>query len=154
MLAAIVQRESGGQNIFQEGIPAGPGCGVGLCQITYGVNWADPSFPLYNGENLLDPLANLRIAASVFLEPALEQFPFNHIAAFAAYNLGIGGVQEEIAQGLDPDALTTGNDYGHDVFANWINFVAASCGYTVDWSTWKDMNLLPSTQRIPATATP
>jgi hypothetical protein len=141
MLAAIVNRESGGQNILQEGVPAGPGCGVGLCQITYGVDWETLTAPTYPGYgSLFDPLVNLRVAATAFLQPTLEQFPYNHIAAFAAYNLGVGGVQQELAQGLSPDAYTTDNDYGRDVFTDWINFVAASCGYTVDWSSWKDTN--------------
>jgi hypothetical protein len=145
MPAAVVQRESGGQNILQEGMPPGAGCGVGLCQITYGVNWASPSSPCFPGfGDLFNPLINLRVAATQFLQPALEQFPYNHIAAFAAYNLGISAVQQEIAEGLDPDARTAGSNYGYDVFTNWINFTAASCGYTADWSMLIRFTPLPA----------
>src|SRR5690348_12706449 len=111
MLAAIVQRESGGRNILQEGALPGPGAGCGLTQITYGVDWTQRAVPCYPGfGRLLDPLTNLRVSASQFLQPALAAFPGNLVAAFAAYNLGIGGVQEEIAQGLNPDARTTGGN--------------------------------------------
>lgn len=139
MLAAIVARESGGQNIFQHGMPLGAGCGVGICQITYAVDWTNLTNPGYPGVPgfLLDPKTNLYVAAHYFLEPTLEKFPNNHIAAFAAYNLGKDAVQRELIEGLSPDAWTSGNDYGHDVFTNWINFVAASLGHNVDWASWK-----------------
>jgi hypothetical protein len=137
MLAAIVDRETGGRNIFQVGVPPGEGCGVGLCQITAGVSWQRPTHPMFQGFELLDPLSNLIVAAKFFLENALEAFPDNHVAAFAAYNLGGGGVQRELAQHLDPDAETTGHDYGHAVFESWINFTAASLSLNVDWSTFK-----------------
>ena len=137
MLAAIVDRETGGRNIFQIGMPKGDGCGVGLCQITAGVAWTNPAAPTFQGFALLDPLANLVVAARFFLEPALEQFPDDHVAAFAAYNLGGGGVQRELQAHEDPDTETTGHDYGHAVFESWINFTASSLGVAVDWSTWK-----------------
>lgn len=142
MLAAIVNHESGGRNVIHDCAAPGPGCGVGLCRIASGVVWSKSASPNYPGfGDPLDPLTNLRIAATEFLQPALDQFPFNHIAAFAAYNLGIDAVREEIAEGLDPDERTTGANYGHAVFSDWINFAATSRGYTADWSTWKDMNV-------------
>ena len=56
MLAAIVCRETGGQNILQIGMAPGPGCGVGLTQITSGVDWSVASAPTYPGYGpLLDP---------------------------------------------------------------------------------------------------
>jgi membrane-bound lytic murein transglycosylase MltF len=141
MLAAIVNHESLIRHYAHESTPPGPGCGVGLCRISSGVDWSTSASPTYPGfGDPLDPLTNLRIAATNFLQPALEQFPYNHIAAFAAYNLGIDAVQQEIAQRLDPDERTTGGNYGHAVFTDWINFAATSRGYTADWSTWKDMN--------------
>jgi hypothetical protein len=135
MLAAIVARESGGQNILQTGMAPGPGCGVGLCQITAGVDWSNGAAPAYPGfGSLLDPDVNLRVAAHAFLDPLLSMFPSNHIAAFAAYNAGPGNVQAELKKGLAPDAWTTGHDYGTDVFTSWINFAAASMGVNVDWA--------------------
>src|ERR1700743_3302095 len=69
MLAAIVARESSGQNILQRGVAPGPGCGVGLCQITSDVDWTNISAPYYPGYgNLLDALTNLEVGAHVFLE--------------------------------------------------------------------------------------
>jgi len=133
MLAAIVNRESRRRSRRD---------GVGLCAISSGLERSRSGSPNYPGfGDPLDPLTNLRIAATDFLQPALEQFPYNHIAAFAAYNIGIDAVLQEIAQGLDPDERTTGANYGHAVFADWINFAATSRGYTADWSTWKDMNV-------------
>ncbi len=138
MLGAIVDRESGGRNVFQEGVAPGPGAGVGLCQITYGVDWSSVSTPVYPGfGRLLDPLVNLRVAAIAFLEPALATFPGNIIAAFAAYNLGIGGVQNEIAEGLHPDARTTGGNYGSDCLHRYVNFAAASMLVDVRWNGLK-----------------
>ena len=138
MLAAIVARESGGQNILQIGVPPGAGCGVGLCQITSGVNWGVITAPAYPGYGpLLDPDINLLVAAKEFLEPLLVEFPDNHLAAFAAYNAGPGSVDKALAEGLSPDTWTTNHDYGSDVFSSWINFTAASIGVSVDWSEYK-----------------
>jgi hypothetical protein len=138
MLAAIVCRETGGQNILQIGIPPGPGCGVGLTQITSGVDWSVSSTPSYPGYGpLLDAQTNLRVCATEFLEPLLDMFPDNHLAAFAAYNVGAGNVQAELKDGLSPDAWTTGHDYGTAVFESWINFTAASCGDNADWANYK-----------------
>ncbi len=138
MLAAIVCRETGGQNILQIGMPPGPGCGVGLTQITSGVDWSVASAPTYPGYGpLLDPQTNLRVCASEFLEPLLNMFSDNHLAAFAAYNVGAGNVQQELKEGLSPDAWTTGHDYGTSVFESWINFTAASCGDNADWANYK-----------------
>lgn len=136
MLAAIVDRESGGENILERGMIPGPGTGAGICQITFGTQWSGPfpSFPGYG--NLMDPLTNLRVAAHEFLEPALRKYPNDHVAAFAAYNLGIGGVGLELAEHLSPDAWTTGQDYGSSVFTDWINFSAASMNVDVAWSQY------------------
>ena len=136
MLAAIVDRESGGANVLQRGMIPGPGTGAGIAQITFGVQWSGP-FPSYPGYgNLMDPLTNLRVAAHEFLEPALKKFPNDHVAAFAAYNLGIQGVGAELLRGLSPDAWTTAQDYGSSVFHDWINFSAASMGVDVAWSQY------------------
>jgi hypothetical protein len=142
MLAALVLRESGGQNIFQKGVLPGPGCGVGLCQITYGVDWSDIINPTYPGVPglLLDPATNLKVAAHYFLEPALEKFPNDHVAAFASFNLGSNAVQNELIEGLSPDAWTTGHDYGIDVFTSWINFSAASMGIDVAWTQYRALH--------------
>lgn len=137
MLAAIVAQESGGRNILQSGIPPGPGCGVGICQITSGVDWTnvlEPSYPEYG--LLLDTAINLRVCAEVFLQPLVAMFSTSHLAAFAAYNAGPGTVAEEILRGESPDTWTTEGDYGASVFTAWINFNAASLGVAVDWATF------------------
>lgn len=138
MLAAIVARETGGQNILQIGMPPGPGCGVGLTQITSNVDWTSPASPAYPGYGpLLDVATNLRVCAIEFLDPLLRMFPDNHVAAFAAYNAGPGAIAAALARGQSPDALTTGHDYGVAVFESWINFTAASIGAGVDWTTYR-----------------
>ena len=121
-LAAIVMRESGGRNVFQEGVPPGPGCGVGLTQITAGVVWTNPDDPRYQGYRLLDEQQNLYVAAAYFLAPAIkdalvlrEQYADTMATfsgeilyfAFAAYNAGPRAVETAIKNGVDPDTRTT-----------------------------------------------
>jgi hypothetical protein len=140
MLAAIMDRENPQGAIavpFQIGMARGPGCGVGDFQITSGVDWSDPNQPRYPGwGDLMDRQCATDIAAVAFLQPLLVQFPGSHLAVFAAYNLGGGGVAQELAQGLTPDAWTTDHDYALDVFTDWINFAAVSQGVSVDWPAW------------------
>ena len=138
MIAAIARRETNFQNILQVGVPPGPGCGVGPCQITTGVDWSDPRRPRWPGVGeMLDVENNFYVAIKFFLQPAVNRFPDNHQAAFDAYNLGSSGVQGEQAAGESPDALTTGGDYGRDVFKNWVTLIAASIGATPDFTGWK-----------------
>jgi hypothetical protein len=125
-LAAIVANETGGRNVFQEGMPHGPGCGVGLCQITSGVDWTNSDAPTYqaNGQSweLLDPSSNLYVAARYYLQPALNDLLDDRVKrqaayarfsgeilyfTFAAYNAGLGEVLSCVAAGDDPDAYTT-----------------------------------------------
>lgn len=137
-LAAVNQRETRGQNIFQIGMPHEDGCGVGDFQITSNVIWTHPESPTYPGYGpLLDRLTNARVAAHEFLEPLARQFPNSTLAQFAGFNLGGGGVAQELARGISADAWTTDHDYGLDCFTHYINFVAASSGLVVDWTTWR-----------------
>ena len=70
MLAAIANRETGGTNELQIGVPPGPGCGVGITQITAGVDWSNVNDPVYPGYgSLMDTQVNLTVCAVVFLEP-------------------------------------------------------------------------------------
>jgi hypothetical protein len=64
-------------------------------------------------------------------------FPDNHLAVFAAYNVGAGNVQQELKEGLSPDAWTTGQDYGVAVFQSRSDFTPASMGDTADWTNFK-----------------
>jgi hypothetical protein len=139
-LAAIVMRESGGQNIFQRGMPKGPGCGVGLTQITAGVDWTNPDDPRFQGYRLLDPQQNLYVAAAFFLAPAINQClvlreqkaavmaQFSDeilYFAFAAYNAGFGAVSSAINNGSDPDARTT-STYAAGTLAFYHDFLQSS----------------------------
>lgn len=141
LLAAIVWRESGGQNIYQEGVPKGVGCGVGLTQITAGVDWSDPNDPTYQGYHLMTPAENLYVAANYFLRGLLQnaqQAQANDPQAFAqacrnqlifatacGYNAGWGAVTRAIAQGVDADSETT-NGYGGDVLMKYITLANGS----------------------------
>jgi hypothetical protein len=136
MLAALIERESNFINGFQTGVPRGPGCGVGLTQITAGVNWSNPNDPMYAGLSLLDPHSNLVVCLQSFLIPAINAFPGDHQAAFDAYNLGARGVKLEQAAGESPDQNTTGGNYGRSVFQSWITYAAILQQATVDWSSW------------------
>ena len=141
LLAAIVWRESGGQNILQEGVAPGPGCGVGLTQVTAGVDWARPDAPSFQGYPLLDPADNLYVAAAFFLAPLVSQAaraqrdmpaPFalsckNQIvyAVAAGYNAGWGAVQKAMFRGVDADEYTT-NNYAKDVLGKYALLVDES----------------------------
>jgi hypothetical protein len=121
-LAAIVEQESGGQNILQQGISPGPGCGVGLCQITFGVDWSDPLDPRFGRHALLTPVDNLTVGASEFLKPAIDAmitlraFHGDYMESvneallfwvFCCYNAGIDFVEGCVKDHRDPDEETT-----------------------------------------------
>lgn len=140
-LAAIVNRETGGQNIFQEGMPHADGCGVGLAQITSSVDWTNPEKPTFEGYDLLNEADNLYVAGAFFLAPAIksavrlqsddpvgfEQFGGGQVLyyAAAAYNEGWGKVTSRFKAGLDPDGSTT-DGYAKAVLGFYNDFVAES----------------------------
>lgn len=125
LLAAVIRRETGGRNVLEAGKAPGPGAGVGYAQITYAVNWSDPSRPSYTVDgktyDLWDPSSNLYVAAYDFLAPAVQaaQVLLAHVGCpwapdygveyytFAMYNAGIDPVQEAAERGEDPDGIDT-----------------------------------------------
>ena len=141
LLAAIVWRETGGQNEYQIGMPHGPGCGVGLTQITSGVDWSSIDDPTYQGYHLMTPADNLYVAANYFLrglmksaEAAKTENPIGFetscrgqiiYAVAAGYNAGFGAVLDAITRGIDVDTLTT-NGYAGDCLQKFITLVDAS----------------------------
>lgn len=142
-LAAIVANETGGQNIFQIGVPRGPGCGVGLCQITAGVDWSDIDQPAYHDPQgktwaLLAPAANLYVAGQWFLAPAIDECealrdsrpgamnfwsPEILFFAFAAFNAGYGTVRSAVLEGTNPDRFTT-DDYAIRAMEHYHQYLA------------------------------
>jgi|GEM_PF-5271862 len=140
-LAAIVARETGGRNILQEGMPPGPGCGVGLTQITSGVDWSNPADPMYQGYHLLKEDENLYVAGAYFLKGLLASAQRLAIynptgfqaccrgqlvyAAAAGYNEGWGAVLDRVSRGVDVDDGTT-DGYAAFVYAKYIEFLNAS----------------------------
>lgn len=151
-LAALVARESGGRNVLQDGadpktglLPDGTTAGVGLCQITSGVDWSNPLDPTRDGYHLFKPDENLYVAAAYFLGPAIKHATYLKAEyptafglfgggqllyyAFCAYNAGDGSVEKALRAGHDPDDFTT-NHYGAGTMAFYLAFVAASHGAT------------------------
>lgn len=145
-LAAIVMRESGGQNIYQRGVPPGPGCGVGVTQITFGVNWTNESQPTfeYNGSTyqLNQIPQNLYVAAAAFLAPAITQAlalqkQWGDVMAqwstqalywaFGIYNAGYVPIQDCAENGTNPNSVTT-DDYCSGTYNLYQEAVAASGG--------------------------
>lgn len=140
-LAAIVDNESEGRNVLQEGMPPGPGAGVGLCQITVGVDWSDLAHPKFHGYDLWDEADNLYVAAAFFLAPAIQsalrlqrddptgfaRFGDGQVLfyAFAAYNEGWGGVIARYRAGQNPDGSTT-DGYAARAILAYNDFVAGS----------------------------
>ena len=146
-LAAIVKRETGGLNILQIGVTPGPGCGVGLCQITYDVNWDDPSRPTFSGANgreyvLQSVPDNLACAVVEFLTPLVGQMEglrsasptlYGQCAAgqilcgvAAGYNAGYTAVANAVANAQQVDTVTENGNYASDVFRHYLNFAVAS----------------------------
>jgi hypothetical protein len=148
-LAAIIANETGGKNELQEGadpatglLPDGTQCGVGVCQITDGIDqpW-NPKRPTYAGFDLLNPAQNMFVACEYFLAPAIKfaqglqvadpekfaQFGDGQVLfyAFAAYNEGEGAVKERFEGGQNPDNGTT-DGYAARAMKAYIGFVAAS----------------------------
>ena len=144
-LAAIVNRETGGRNIFQTGMPLGDGCGVGLTQITSGVVWnkAKMDDPTFEGYHLMDEASNLYVAAAFFIAPLIQsalrlqrdapvsfdRFGNGQVAYYAAagYNEGWNAVLSRFDQGIDPDGGTTDN-YAKAVAAMYDAFVNEALG--------------------------
>jgi len=146
-LAAIVWRESGGKNILQEGVPPGPGCGVGLTQITYDVDWSDPTQPAWvtpSGTRLelLNPQSNLLCAAKFFLRPAQDAVTAWRLSSaraeamerwsdqelyfiFAIYNAGEDPVAAALDAGTDANTITT-DEYASDTLAEYEMLVLQS----------------------------
>jgi len=121
-LGAVISRESRGENVLQAGKKPGPGCGVGLTQITSGVDWSDLSDPKYRTYRLLDTTSNILVAVRFFLIPALNRCldlrneykavmetisPQILYFVFAAYNAGFGTVRRSVMASEDPDRHTT-----------------------------------------------
>lgn len=146
-LAAIVKRETGGRNILQIGVPPGPGCGVGVCQITYAVNWDDPSRPTFAGTggreyDLQLVPDNLACAVVEFLTPLAGQMEslrahftqlYGQCAAgqvlkgvAAGYNAGDSAVKAAVLSGQQVDTVTEHGNYASDVFQSYLNFCLLS----------------------------
>ena len=143
-LAAIVSRESEGENILQRGVPPGPGAGAGLCQVTYGVRWGSLTAPTFflddNVYDLMEPSSNLYVAAKAFLLPAIVHCEVLRVLcpktfakfspdilffAFAAYNSGYDSVRNALYLGQNPDDDTT-DFYAKDTLSRYHLYVAAS----------------------------
>ena len=140
-LAAIVDNESEGRNVLQEGMQPGPGAGVGLCQITAGVDWSDLAHPKFHGYDLWNEADNLYVAAAYFLAPAIQsalrlqrddptgfaRFGDGQVLfyAFAGYNEGFGAVLARYKAGENPDGETT-NGYATRALSAYNDFVSGS----------------------------
>jgi len=143
-LVAIVATETGGQNIFEIGVPQGPGAGAGLCQITDGVEWSNPDLPTFYGGGrqwgLMDPSSNLYVASRWFLAPAIDEClvlrerlpdamnrwsPEILFYAFASYNLGFGGVRDALLENDNPDRFTS-DSYATRAYASYKQYLAES----------------------------
>jgi hypothetical protein len=141
LLAAIIWRETGGTNEYQIGMPHAPGCGVGLTQITEGVNWSNPDDPTLHGYRLMKPADNLYVAAAYFLAPLIsdavraqrdraQAFAIacrgqDVFAVAAGYNSGWGAVMRAMDASVDADHFTT-NNYASDVLSKYAVLVADS----------------------------
>ena len=116
--------ESGGD----PNIVGGSGRGLGLMQIDWGTaqNWLGLWY--YSGPNgktygIFKHEINILIACRDFIKPNMLAFPHNLDACIAAYNAGIGPVEDAIASGRDLTKVTYDPAYVENVshaFA-WLN---------------------------------
>lgn len=142
LLAAIMWRETGGTNELQIGVAPGPGCGVGLCQITSGVSWNSLTDPTYDGYHIFTkPADNLYVAAAYYIAPDLAnaaraqrdqpaEFSIachnqEVVAVAAAFNGGWGIVERAMANGVDVDTYTT-DGYAADCLSKFIALTTES----------------------------
>lgn len=96
--------------------------GCGLMQITYGVVEKNGVY-LYGGEDILDPEYNVTVACRDFISKNIKAFPDNLDAIVAAYNAGIGAVQNALAAGRNLTKVT----YDPNYIANVTNAYAWLC---------------------------
>lgn len=147
LLAAIIKRETGGRNIFQIGMPRGPQCGVGPCQITWGVDWSSLDHPTFGGLDLTIVANNLQVAVRDFIVPLINKAMLvqqSQPLAFTAscrgqiayavacgYNAGWRNVQAAMDENVDADSKTTnryarGDENNVGVYPTYIDYVHAA----------------------------
>ncbi|HSN91491.1 MAG TPA: hypothetical protein VLS93_09700 [Anaeromyxobacteraceae bacterium] len=100
---------------------AGHAFGLWQCDRRF---WEQVLRGMWPGHQLLTPLGQARAAAATvagarrFLEARHPGVAFLHErAALSAYNAALHRVDAQLEAGMDPDAVTTGSDYGKDVLA-------------------------------------
>lgn len=114
LFAAVIDHES---RFGQFLVPKGPGGtgdggnGLGLGQIDkrYHSAWAA-------SHDWRDPAVNLRKAAEI-LAAALAEFPTNSRAGLSRYNASAERIRQALAEGRDPQSVTTRGAYVDEVFA-------------------------------------
>ena len=124
LVKAHMLYESGGD----PNIVGASGRGLGLMQIDWGTskNWFGRWF--YSGPNgktydIFKPEVNILIACRDFIAPNMVAFPHNLDACIAAFNAGIGPVEDAIASGRNLTKVTYDPAYIENVshaFA-WLN---------------------------------
>src|SRR2546423_5219733 len=109
LLLAVGSRETNLNVAFTQGTRGGGGHGHGVWQYDDRFHKIPAGFDT-NARQQADIAAGL-------LADLIKHFKGNLAAAMAAYNAGVGGVEKQLKKGSNPDAATTGKDYGSDVLA-------------------------------------
>jgi hypothetical protein len=115
--AAMMWREdNGGDWLDKDGLGDG-GHGHGLMQIDDRYHAAFLAKKNAQGVFLWKiAYENIKYALESIYLPDLAYFKGDRKLAYAAYNGGRGRVANAVAHGLDPDSVTTGKNYGKDVW--------------------------------------
>lgn len=123
LLLAIASRESRmGLALSADGT-GDNGHGIGIMQIDRRYH---PGFT--GSHSPFDHQANINYGAG-YLAKLLREFNDNKHQAASAYNAGPGRVRSALQQGLDPNLVTTGGDYGRDVLER-MQYINKAMSYT------------------------
>lgn len=109
LLYAIGSRETNLRNVVGDG-----GHGHGIWQRD-DRSWTIPADYLQTPGKQANDAANLLMS----LQRRFEVQPNAWTCAIAAYNAGGGSVARALANGQEPDSVTTGRDYAADVVERW-----------------------------------
>ena len=124
LLVAVMDRETGCKNI--EVHEDGHGHGIFGDDDRYHGPFCALRLP--NGKRAVMDPTMAAVYSATLLQTLLDHFKGAEKPALAAYNGGIGHVEDALLHGQDVDVCTTGKNYGADVLARAARFFPTPAG--------------------------